>query len=453
MQRSSIPARQSWFLSTVSLVAADKYWPTPDGLLDGGLVALLERLRGVAKPDQELTVLVDEEVADIYRLRLAVDDPDDHPVRRDVGAAGWKSSRIGYWSSFWGEDRPTVYLGQLDELENRARNDKARQPFGSFVEDTVAQCQQWAELTGVPWQAEPAVMGVEMMRRLFPSYRVDGSKGYRRPTKIDERTPELAGEGMWTPDTWRGPDDSWSGTFLHWYDKVKAGLVAAGQAKVSPEPLRHWVRPRYDPKRAGWWLISKPVWNERRLPHPAGPYGEVWERIWVTTPTMDLLAELAERGQLDMPEPIESYTGVARPVLKPWCDALWAALRAPITDRYSEVDVTRVRAAAAEVARRGLGMLAHRGSSVYRLDWFHAVNAMKRANTWRMADRIATGEDRWPVMLDDDSLCYASELADPVAAAPAGFSAPTAGGKPRTLGGSDPADWRAEADKTRAVRQ
>lgn len=464
------PRRAAWFIcADITIGGADYLGQTSDTALDAGLAGILARLCGTTDAGQEVTILVDEETAGILRLRMpryvqeVIDaEPDQHPVRRELAALGWQSSRIGFWSSFWAEGRPTVYVGQLDQIELRAARDPLRWPFAGYIGDTIAGLQRWHELTGIAWHAEPAVMGIELLHRNLPSFRLPGIKGNQRPAKTDPGDcPDGAGESVWTPDMWRRPwrdvvDELGTGfrgtVYLHKYDKTRAGMVAAGNAKLSPARLTRTRGRRYDPTRAGWWLISKPPWNDARLPHPAGPTGQVWDRICVATPTMDLLAELAEQGRLDFPDPIDSWTGPARPVLAKWYRRLADAYEAPVTDRYHEADQGRVQAAVRECATRGIGMLAHEGSSIMRRDWFAGVAATKRANGWRKADEIARVEGRYPVMIDDDALTYASTIRDPHAAAPRTFSTPTASGTPRQLDGDQPGDYRFQDTVTKETR-
>lgn len=458
--------RTTFYLSERATVAGYSYiGETTEGAFAAGVSGVLARMWDMLKRDGagEGTVLVDRAAA--YALGLRADSPGE--ALANARSSGWNTSRdVGMWTAFYAEGRPSIYIGQLDELLVDADDDPGRWPFdGRQPVEMVAQLQRWHELTGITWQATPAVMGIELMHRTLPGYRLPGVKGVHRPAKKDLHTPADAGEAMWTPKLWRRPmadvsrETSGAGNvvYLHKYDKSRAGLTAAGVAKLCPPQLQRTGKLPYDPKRAGWWLISVPPWNEPRLPHPCGPGAIVWERRWVTTATMDLLAELAELGEVDMPEVIDSLTGPARPLLLPWVRVLEEAYDAELGPDYYPDDRAALRAAVKEVGTRGVGMLAHMidgkpASTIYRPDWFSSVNATKRANGYRVAYKIGKGEGRWPVWIDDDSIVYASDSEDPYSSAPATFSAQIGDGRRRQLDGDQPGDYRVQETITATRR-
>lgn len=453
--------RTAWYLSErVTIGGYDYLGTTSERAFDAGMAGVLGRIWQMTGDTGEASMIVDRAAA--YRLGLLDDSPAN--ALTNAQASGWKTSaKVGMWTTFYAADRPSLYIGQLDAIEADAADDPSRWPFASTqLRDTIAQMQRWHDLTGIAWQATPAVMGIELMHRTLPGYRLPDTKGVHRPAKNDKHTPVEAGEAVWTPKMWRRPMadvaaelDHPDVVWLHTYDKVRAGLTAAGVAKLCPPQLDHAGPWRgFDPKRAGWWLISIPPWNEPRLPHPCGPGSEVWARKWVTTATMDLLAELAAVGEIDMPEPIESRTGPARTILLPWAKVLEEAYDAPLVpEQYYEQDRDALRAAIKETATRGVGMLAHDGSTIYRPDQFNGINATKRCNGWRMAYRIGKGENRWPVAIDDDAIIYASADADAYASAPASFSELIGSGpRRRQLDGDQPGDYRVQVSTSATKR-
>jgi hypothetical protein len=371
----------------------------------------------------EGTVLVDERVA----RRLGLLDPATNDGRSQraldsAAQAGWRhSTNIGPWTSFFAKERPSVYIGQLSWL-NRAEH--TWWPFHApFPADVVTALQAFHDLTGVAWQAGAPVMGVELMFRTLTSYQVQGQKGRRRPDLRDDMTPDEAGVSMWSPESWHRPSLH---PYQHSYDKRRAGITAAGVAKLSPAKL---VRGRrlFDPKRAGWWLVTVPPWNVPEMPHPLGPgAADVARRVgganrlWVTTAHLDVAEELAEAGKISMPDVIDSLTGPARPVLQPFQAAIERAYQAPIAGDYDDVAQGLVRGAVKDAGTTGIGMLnkADGDSSIWRPDWYAGVNATKQCNSWRTAWRIGNEEGRWPIAFSDDAIWYGSDDDDAERAAP-----------------------------------
>jgi hypothetical protein len=409
------------------IAGLDYVGPTPAGVLDNAGV-LVQRIAAQLGDDRGGLVLLDAKAAESLGMHgVCGQHPADticpscrEAVPRAFTAAemlGWSHTSPGPFVTFYRRDRPDVHVGMLDRIERQARQDALWWPFAApWSPDMVAALQHWHRLSWLPWQAGPPVMGTELMHQLMATYRIPGQRGNFRPVKRDpDGTPEGAGESPWSPNLWYRPELA---TYLHGYDRRRAGLTAAGVAKLSPAALMHTPKAPFDSRRAGWWLVSVPPWNHPHMPHPFGPL-EVWSRAWVTTATLDLGAELAAAGVLDMPEPIDSYTGPARPTLLPWQKRLEAVYAAPESDTYHPEDRKRVQAAAKAVGTKGIGMLNHEASSVYRPDWYHAVNATKRANLWRVAWQVGQTEHRWPVAFDDDCLWYASDDPDGTSSAPA----------------------------------
>lgn len=450
--------RTTWFVTpTVTWAGTDYAGETPAPAV-ASMGALLTRVADQLKRQgaTEGVILLDPATA----LSTGLSEPPTNDGRNQraldaATAAGWLFGEIGPWTTFRQRSRPTIYVGQLDRLTPDAFPLRAQWPG-----DTCSSVQHWHRLTGVAWQAGPAVMGLELMHRTLKPYRVENSGTgrweQRKPDLRDDHTPHDAAEGVWSPDTWSRAELA---PYAHGYDKRRAGPTAAGLAKLSPSKLMRW-RGQYDPKRAGWWLVEVPPWNVDTMPHPLGPgAAEIsrrqggQNRMWVTTPTMDLAAELAGLGLLSMPEVIDSLTGPARAVLADWQQTIETAYRAACVEPDWEEphDRERVQTALKESATRGIGMLAKADgrSSIWRPDWNAAITAAKRANGWRAAYKVGTGpEHRWPIAFDDDCVWYSSDDADPYKSAPAGL--PVTGDDP----GADTAGtYRVQATKELATRR
>lgn len=417
--------RTTWFVTPqVTVAGTDYLGDTPPEALHS-MGALLTRIGSVLHRQDatEGLVLVDELAATQLGLtEPAVDDGRRQRALDAAAAAGWQSGKLGDWVQFYAKGRPTIHVGRVERIAgSAAQRDPLSWPWGPvWHQDITTGLQHWHRLTGVPWHAGPAVMGLELMRHTMTPYRLPGVKGQRRPDLRCDATPHDATEAVWSRALWSRGELA---THLHGYDKRRAGITAAGVARLAAGKLERYRAREFNPKLAGWWEVTVPGWNVPELPHPMGPAAldRHRKRMWVTTPTLELCAELQEVGLLAMPEVIDSLTAPARVVLAGFQRVLETAYTSPADDHdYPEVTRGRVRDAVKEVGTRGIGMLgkADGQSSIWRPDWFHGINATKRANTWRMAWRIGREEKRWPVAIEDDCLWYSSDDPDPIRAAP-----------------------------------
>lgn len=423
--------RTTWFVTPQLTVAGTDYLGnTPPEALNS-MGSLLVRIASVLHKQREAEglVLVDELAA----AKLGLSEPATDDGRRQraldaASAAGYQFGKLGMYTQFYAKGRPTIHVGRAEMIVNTAESlDPETWPWDPvWHPEMTTGLQHWHRLTEVAWQAGPAVMGLELMHRTLTPYRLPEVKGQRRPDVRDDSTPHDAVESMWSMEMWSRHDD---GGFLHGYDKRRAGISAAGVAKLSPAKLMRRKR-EFSPKWAGWWHVTVSPWAlGHQMPHPMGPGAMERHRksMWVTTPTMELCAELAELGVLSMPEVIDSLTGPARQVLAPWQKRLEGAYSAPADDfEYSEKCRERVGNAVKVVGTRSIGMLgkADGRSSIWRPDWMHGINATKRANAWRRGWHIGRAEGRWPVAVVDDCMWYASDDPDPVRAAPNGLRRP-----------------------------
>jgi hypothetical protein len=424
-----MPAQRTTWLVTpqVTVAGTDYLGTTPPEALNS-MGALLVRIASVLHRQQatEGLVLVDELAA--AKLGLSEPATDDGTRQRALDAAsgaGFRSTKLGAFTAFFGNQRPTIHVGRAELIAGTAADrDPESWPWEPALHpELTTGLQHWHRLTGVAWQAGPAVMGLELMHRTIAPYRLPDTKGQRKPDLHDDSTPHDAVESMWSAEMWSRGELA---PYLHGYDKRRAGITAAGVAKLSPAKLIRRKR-EFSPKLAGWWHVTVSPWGlGDQLPHPMGPGAtdKYRKSMWVTTPTMELCAWLEGLGVFAMPEVIDSLTGPARQVLGPWQKLLESTYGAPADDYdYPEKVRTRVQNAVKVVGTRGIGMLnkADGRSSILRPDWFHGINATKRANGWRKAWEIGNTESRWPAVVADDCMWYASDDADPQRSAPRGL--------------------------------
>lgn len=421
-----MPAQRTTWLVTpqVTVAGTDYLGNTPPEALNS-MGALLTRIGSVLhkQRDDEGLVLVDELAA--AKLGLSEPATDDGTRQRALdaaSAAGYRSGKLGTYTTFYGTGRPTIHVGRAELIVGAAQaTDPETWPWEPVWHPEITTgLQHWHRLTGVAWQAGPAVMGLELMHHTLAPYRPPNVKGQRKPDLRDDSTPHDAGESMWSKDMWTRSERA---PFAHGYDKRRAGITAAGIAKLSPAKLQRYKR-EWSPKFAGWWHVTVSPWQlGHQMPHPMGPAATQRHRksMWVTNGTMELCAELAQLGVLSMPEVIDTLTGPARQVLAPWQRVLESAYQAPAEyPDYTDKTRARVQDAVKVVGTRGIGMLnkADGRSSIWRPDWYHGINATKRANGWRTGWAIGKQEGRWPVAIEDDCLWYASDDPDPLRSAP-----------------------------------
>lgn len=454
------PPTTTWLVTHELTWMPDHAVSTPDGALTS-IVSLLRRISEQlirVGHDQGL-VLLDRQAS--HTLGLDVDPVDGQHRALDYAAAqGWKHTALGAITGFFAKGRPSIYVGQLPRLEHAGpdfwpwgfRRDDTGALHYRWPADVVTALNHWQRLSGVAWQAGPAVMGIELMHATLRPYRmmINGKSKQFHPEKRCDATPDQASEPAWSPAMWSRPAKA---RCAHQLDRIRAGLTAAGAAKLSgPKLTRGWRE--FDGLRAGWWQFSMPPWNDPRIPHPLGP-GRVYDRVWRTTDTLCLGAELAAQGLLDMPEMIDSLTGPARTLLLPWQQHVESIYAAPAEDGYDDDDHRPlVQNIAQDVAKRGMGMLAKadRNSSIWRPDWHAAIDAAKRCNGWRRAWRIGLATDLWPVAVDDDAWWYASDQADPHKAMAAATSVLNTRGEPLLdLTHDRPGAYRVKQTRTREM--
>lgn len=377
--------------------------PTPELNSAAHLIGRIgeQLVRGEQK---EGTVLLTDDAAQSLGLL-------DVPRERDqyqrgmasLEAAGWRTTGSGLWTTVFGLRGLSVHVGLVDALDRAG----AWTFWECRWDQTVQAIDEWNRATGKAWGQDPAIIGVELIHATMRPWREPGVKGNRPVEKRDEHTHPTWEEIPYTLTDFGRKEPG--ATWLHGYDKRRAGISAANKTKCAVGPLTNGWR-KYDPKRAGWWQIEIPAWNMPELPHPVGPDAKAGKLRHVTSATMDLLAELSEQGLIAFPDIIESWTATARPVLQGFSDLL--------ENLYQETSNVLVRDMVKEVGNAGIGMLGNERGSLYRRDWMFANWATKRANLWRTAFRVGNKHSRYPVAFDDDKIWYGSTQKDPVLACP-----------------------------------
>lgn len=396
------------------LVTARAIAAPPPAVWDLSVVLELARFAFVDRPG--VVVLTGEAMAElgidpVVPSRLGVDRMfENHPVLEAPRARGWNVSGLGPWSLFWSDNAATarVSVACFPWLSSRTGplwvQDIA-------VREFAADLARYQELTGSPFYATPGVSGLALMRDVT---RLAAAPKWVAPPKISMEGLRHAEDDY---RLWEQPGNA-DGTFEHTYDANGMYLGAAGAVYLPVSELAFVRGGWFDAKRAGYWQIVRPVWNDPNMPHPCGNHQSGSGLIWVTTPTMSLLAELASAGLLEMPDVVASWTAASSRVLRQWQSRLSGALGS-----LAEFDGPQMRRAIKATYAEAIGLLGREGGRVWRPDWRHHVIAAARCNLFRRVWSVGMATGRWPVRLRVDAVTYTSDEYDPVAAVPCGEAA------------------------------
>lgn len=411
-----------------TVLNGDRWAELPPGALDS-LPGLLARVSPLFKLGGQGVIVLTEAAARQLgypaELPRTAAEAKDHPVLTAPRAAGWRVTGLSGWQTFWQDTRPSVHVAVHPWLDGKTGPLLDSDPW-----EMAWHLHRYAELTGSAYHATPGVTGIGLLRDSYPGrtqpYWTPPTKGLPAGSRAAEA------DIVWVRS------EPATGN-LHTYDANLMYLSAAGSAHLAVNELRHTPRARpAGPELAGYWRIEQPTWHEPRLPSPLG-----WRRkgrgepIWITTPTLLLLAELAElkRPMVSAPVVVDAWTSPGHRIMRSWAQILTGAAATARAGAEHEPDQCRCSCDARQLQavkatyRETVGMLNRADSRVHRPDWRHAVIATARANLWRKMWRIASVEDRWPASVRVDAITYPSDKPDAVAACPAGLTLGTAAGQ------------------------
>jgi hypothetical protein len=171
---------------------------------------------------------------------------------------------------------------------------------------------------------------------------------------------------------------------------------------VAVDPLRHTGRRQFD-NTPGYWLITIPDWNQTLCPHPAGNYVG-GEQVWVTTPTVAYLHELAERSVVAAPTIHDSWTATAgHRMFRSWTERL----RDGIT-YANDTGFGCVATALKDAYKQAIGLWQTPTGFICRPDWADIVAAHARVNLHRKIWREGHRQNgQWPTRIVYDCVYYA----------------------------------------------
>lgn len=405
-------ARALVIASDVTCVDGRLVVVTPDNAFDDPQ----EFLRRLAKKArqvrcEEMTVILEASAAAALgfpkKAPLKAKVMQGHPTLVEFRKTGYMVSELKPWFTLWAHGRPTIHIGIAPWLGEQ--NNQLHHVDGGNLSWRLAQFQNF---TGVAFHGSSALAASTLLMQLGDAMK--DPQG--RPLKI-----------AWKP-TWEGctPAKSdceqpymWGGDHLaeglpyRWkWDASRQYLAAAHNSPVPIGELRRTRRRAFTRKAQGYWRIVSPVWNIPELPNPTGKASGV--ECWVTTPTMELLEELAayEEGYVVMPEVLDSWTtdeGI-RDFFRPWVSRVETAYRCSIDD--TSPDGLAVTDAIKGIYKRGIGFMKTSTGRLWRPDWRHTIIAKARANLFRKIFGVWRLTGAAPIHINYDEVTYESRYPD-----------------------------------------
>lgn len=315
------------------------------------------------------------------------------------------------WAKFRLPGQPVVNVGLADQLP------RCPLVYPKDPRRSTNSLAAWHLLTGHPWFGTPGLAASDVLEDNLKA--VKPKAAVRRLTKGgpgDSAHEAALSKIMPLPNP---------GIYHHVYDCNRQYLAAVGAVEVCPWALRHTGDRDFDKRLAGWWLIEVPAWNMPMLPDPAGY--ESWpmpgrpphsRQRWLTTPTVALLAELAEQGLSAGVEVLDSWTGTSRRLFRPWAEKMEGAYQRAVNVGLADIATAIKQAAGREV----MGLWNAESYHTYRPDWHYSVIAQARCNLWRKLHAVFNNTGRYPLGVETDAVVYGAMEADPIEACPAEFT-------------------------------
>lgn len=383
---------------------------TPDNAFDDPQAFLL-RLAAKARQVKcnEITVVLEASAA--ARLGFPKKAPlskkvmTGHPTLVAFRKTGYMVSELKPWFTLWANGRPSVHIGiqpWLGEINNQLHHEESG--------NLAWRLAQFQALTGVAFHGSSALAAGTLMMDLGEAMKDANGRPLRiawKP-KWDGCIPaksDCEQAYMW------GGDHLAQGLPYRWkWDATRQYLAAAHNSAVPIGTLQHTRQRAFSRKAQGYWRIVSPVWNIPELPNPTGKASGV--EGWVTTPTMELLEELAEDGYVDMPEVLDSWTteeGI-RDFFRPWVSRIETAYRYSIAD--TTPDGLAVTDTIKGIYKRGIGFLKTSTGRIVRPDWRHTIIAKARANLFRKMFGVWLQTGLAPIHINVDEVTYESHYPD-----------------------------------------
>lgn len=164
-------------------------------------------------------------------------------------------------------------------------------------------------------------------------------------------------------------------------DANAAWPTAAASVNVAHGSLTHTRRQYFD-GAPGYWLVDLTGfhWDDRtrHMPSPLGT-NRHRDKAWLAAPTVALLQELADAGELDELDIRDSWTCDDRVRLRKWTE--WIKnTRVALSEAGQLEQLADFKISYAMAVQM---MLSGDTSKIHRPDWHHAIVAQHAASHWR----------------------------------------------------------------------
>jgi hypothetical protein len=318
----------------------------------------------------------------------------------------WHATEVQPWTTWRRVGAPAIHVAFLGAL------DAARTPLFAAGDPRAAIAARLAwyhDRVGAPFFMTPGVAGHAAIRAAF-------------------RKPGKGAQPYWGAKDWRESDDRREGLgdlqwrraplrvevtegWVHAYDLNAARLSAIGVAEVGWSRLSHTGAIAFDPELAGYWAIHAADVRQHPRHTPLISPSSVHDGlVWPTTPAMQWLLD---QGRL--PAIADSWTTPGRRMFRTIAEKWNNARIMPYQDGRdgSRHEVPAVKATYREAA----GLMARRGGSIYRPDWYHTFMDRQRVTLLGHIERVARNHSRRPLAVHTDCLWYSSGDPDPARAA------------------------------------
>ncbi|MGV9770562.1 hypothetical protein [Streptosporangium sp. NPDC003464] len=354
----------------------------------------------------------------------------NHPFITSSFPVGWRVSRAATeklvpWIRMWRADGAGALLCLIPLVEAAGMDTLlADDPTPPTLAERL---QRYATGLGLPFRVSSAATGEDLIalcdtdRKIVVTEPVEPIPPAKLPGEGDYQ-----GHNSWSRPP-RGAEVDMP--FLHAYDFNSMFLSAAMHAPLGLDGVDHFVADdktplRFDPKRAGYWLIKVPHWDTWTLPTPFVNLARPREdgTAWFTSPTLRVAADLFDLE----PDIIEAYVWERKTTyLNKWGTTIdQARLHLLQLRDEGDTDAGPLLEAVKDVYKATIGALGssqyREGKLFHRPDWRHTIIAQARANLLRKLVKIGEVSGRFPLaVIDTDNVLFASADPDPMTACPA----------------------------------
>lgn len=222
----------------------------------------------------------------------------------------------------------------------------------------------------------PPYRALDMLQRQYAPV-IDRKPPFWRPIPAP-----VAGDVHEPRWTWhRTLDTPTSGVLT--LDANAAFVGAISTVEVAHGALRATGRRSFDPSVPGYWLTDVHGWNlGSKIVSPLGSrrFG-LQDRVWLTTPTMQLLQWLTDEGIWPAVDVHDSWTGTPRCRLRTW----GARIRDDRSAAMMSGSLARLEAIKLGYSQAVTVMQTPERSRIYRPDWASHIRAQHSATMWRRA--------------------------------------------------------------------